>query len=171
MRTKKITGFDAYRIREDGVLETNWRTGAHYPGMKCDDKWKALSIRYNDKGYVPICLRGECGKERRTHLHRLVAESFIGDSPFPKACVRHLDGNSKNNCIENLAWGTYQENENDKLRHGTHGKRISNGKLTVEAMGNIRDMIGDGMTMDAVAKIIGVSRPTISRFLNGRTWK
>ena len=171
MKTKQIIGFKAYRIREDGFLETNWRTGAHYPGMPCKDKWRILPNRPNDKGYIPVCLREYGAKQRRTHIHRLMAEAFIEPPPFKMACVRHLDGNSQNNSIENLAWGTYQENENDKFRHGTHAKRISNGKLTVDTMKIIRTMRTEGVTTAKIAKVIGVSRPTISRFLNGRTWK
>jgi hypothetical protein len=171
MKTKQVTNFEAYRIREDGVLETNWRTGAHYPGMPCDDRWRELPNRFNAKGYIPVCLRGHGIKQRRTHIHRLMAEEFIGPPPFTMACVRHLDGNARNNSIENLAWGTYQENEDDKLRHGTHAKRISNGKLTENTMKIVRAMKTEGGTTNAIADVVGVSRPTISRFLNGRTWK
>ena len=34
--------------------------------------------------------------------------------------VRHLDGNSRNDSAENLAWGTRLENMRDMRRHGTH---------------------------------------------------
>ena len=106
MNTKPIPNFPAYRIREDSILETNWRTGAFYPRMKIYDRWKALPQRYNEDGYIPVCLRGE-GIQRRTSIHRLMAEIFIGPKPFPNACVRHLNGNSRDNSITNLAWGTY----------------------------------------------------------------
>ena len=171
MKTIQINGFEAYRIREDGVIETNWRTGAFYPGMPCSDTWKPLPNRYNKDGYVPVCLRGFNGKQRRTHLHRLMAEHFISSPPFKKACVRHLDGNPQNNSLENLAWGTYKQNEDDKLRHGTHNKRISNAKLTSEKMILIKHLKSSGRTDKEIAKVVGVSRPTINRFLNGVTWK
>jgi len=158
-------------MREDAILETNWRTGAYYPQMPMKDQWKKLPVRFNDKGYAPVCLRGKGGTERRTHIHRLMAETFLGEAPFPTACVRHLDGNPQNNSLSNLSWGTYKENEHDKIRHGTYAKRISNGKLTNETMALARTLAARDVSQVEIARRIGVSRPTIGRFLNGRTWK
>lgn len=58
------------------------------------------------------------GKERRFAVHRLVLTAFTGPCPEGMEC-RHLDGDPANNHIENLAWGTKRENEDDKDRHGT----------------------------------------------------
>jgi hypothetical protein len=122
MKTAIIDGFEAYRIRDDGILETNWRWGPFYPGMPCKDKWRAMPFRETPKGYRAVHLRNVAGTSRRTHIHRLVAEGFICHSPFPRACVRHLDGNPRNNLPSNLAWGTYKDNEDDKRNHGTDAK-------------------------------------------------
>lgn len=56
-------------------------------------------------------------------LHRLVLIAFQG---FPKRergkgkgmVVRHLDGDPGNNNLDNLKWGTQQENWEDRKRHG-----------------------------------------------------
>lgn len=170
MRTKPILGFPAYRIREDGILETRWEWGPHYPGMTKQNKWKRLSLKVNEKGYIPVSLRDVGGKRRRTHIHRLIVETFISPPPFENSCVRHIDGNSLNNSLSNLIWGTYLENENDKKRHGTHKKRISNAKLNKELMTKIDEMRAKGSTQLEIAKAVGVSRPTISRYLSGKTW-
>ncbi len=53
---------------------------------------------------------------RRTN--RMVALAFIG--PPTGEVVRHLDGNPRNNNVENLAYGTQSENIFDAVRHGTH---------------------------------------------------
>ena len=167
---KQIDGFPAYRVSDDGEIETCWQWGAFYAGMASEKKWKPLPLKCNDKGYIPLNLRDVGGKGRRTHLHRVVAETFISAAPFENACVRHLDGNPKNNRAENLAWGTYLDNENDKLGHGTHRSRITNAKLTNETISLARQMQSEGKTTSAIAKVIGVSRPTISRLLSGATW-
>ena len=54
---------------------------------------------------------------RNRYIHALVCETFRGPRPLGQ-CVRHLDGDSLNNCLENLVWGTRRENEADKIRHG-----------------------------------------------------
>lgn len=168
--SKEIKGFPAYRVSEEGEIETSWQMGPFYAGMAGEKKWKPLPLRYNDQGYVKLNLRDVGGKGRRTHLHRVIAETFISAPPFEKACVRHIDGNSRNNRVENLAWGTYLDNENDKIGHGTHRSRITNAKLTSKTIELAKQMRNEGQKISAIAKEIGVSGPTISRLLSGSTW-
>lgn len=167
---KEVFGFPAYRVSDSGDIETCWQWGAFYAGMSSEKKWKPLPVKANDKGYMPLNLRDVGGKGRRTHLHRVVAETHVSAPPFSKACVRHLDGNPKNNHAENLAWGTYADNENDKHSHGTHILRITNAKLTQEKITLAKKMRDEGKTTNAIAVALGVSRPTISRLFSGATW-
>jgi hypothetical protein len=52
-------------------------------------------------------------------VHQLVLETFVGPCPENQE-TRHLDGIPANNRLENLCWGTSQENNGlDKRRHGT----------------------------------------------------
>jgi hypothetical protein len=60
----------------------------------------------------------------------MVLEAFTGPRPEPAYHARHLDGNPQNNALANLAWGTRQENWEDRRSHGrdvysakTHCKR------------------------------------------------
>jgi hypothetical protein len=167
---KEVEGFPAYRVSDSGEIETCWQWGAFYAGMPAEKRWKPLNIKPNEKGYMPVNLRDSNGKRRRTHIHRLVAETHISPAPFANACVRHLDGNPRNSKASNLAWGTYLDNENDKLLHGTHRSRITNAKLTPELIAVAQRMRGEGETASSIANAIGVSRPTISRLFSGATW-
>lgn len=52
-------------------------------------------------------------------VHSLVAETFLGPPP-PGHVVRHLDGNSSNNHLTNIAYGTPSQNQRDRIAHGNH---------------------------------------------------
>jgi hypothetical protein len=68
--------------------------------------------------YAKVDLRID-GRPKTTRIHSLVAQVFIGPRPTGME-VRHLDGDSLNNRVENLTYGTSAENSRDTVRHGTH---------------------------------------------------
>jgi hypothetical protein len=139
--------------------------------MDSKPKWKRVPLKPNESGYIPVHLCAAFGLRRRTHLHRILVETFISPPPFPKACVRHLDGNPYNNALKNLAWGTYLENENDKHSHGTWGSRVTNAKLTSDGIRQALELAKAGTPHKAIAIKLSVSRPTISRLVGGQTWR
>lgn len=68
---------------------------------------------------------------------RLVLETFVGSCPKGMICC-HKDGDGTNNNIKNLYWGTYKENAEDSIKHGTscrgggaHGLKGKTSKLTL----------------------------------------
>lgn len=71
-------------------------------------KGKVLKYNYDKQGYllVHLCINGirKCFK-----VHRLVAEAFI-ENVEQKQYVNHIDGNKKNNVMNNLEWVTPSEN-------------------------------------------------------------
>lgn len=56
---------------------------------------------------------------RGRYVHHLVLEAFVGPRPHGMQC-RHINGNSLDNRLKNLAWGTPSEDNYDRVRHGTH---------------------------------------------------
>lgn len=87
---------------------------------------KILRIRKDRYGYVQYLLSNGKTKLYRT-AHSLVAQEFIGPRPHGLE-VRHLNGNPSDNRVENLRYGTHQENAQDMLKHGTHFSIFRNRK-------------------------------------------
>lgn len=125
----------------------------------------------HEGGYLYTNLRDGRGGGRKVAVHTLVAEAFLGEKPSPKHCVRHLDGNPKNNNSSNLAWGTYKQNEDDKHRHGTWWNRSKGSKLNAEKVMEIKACIQRGEKDEDIAVKYSVSRPTINRIKNGIIWR
>ena len=57
------------------------------------------------------------GKEKTWLVHRLVALAFI-PKVDGKECINHIDGNPKNNRVENLEWCNHTENNNHAFDNG-----------------------------------------------------
>jgi NUMOD4 motif/HNH endonuclease len=74
------------------------------------------------RGYLSVTL---CVDHKVKHrlVHQLVLEAFTGPRPGPSTGLnriegRHLDDDPSNNTPANLAWGTRQENWEDRRRNG-----------------------------------------------------
>lgn len=159
---REIPGFPGYLVTEDGNVLSDWartrRTGEYRP----------LAFSTDAKGYAGLTLCAGPNVRRKARVHRLVAEVFH-PNPLGLPCVRHLDGNPSNNAARNLAWGTHAENEADKVRHGTR-VYAPRAKLSPEDRTQARNLKASGASDAAIAAAIGVSRPSISRLLSGKTW-
>ena len=124
-------------------------------------------------GYHCVTLIGK-QKHKPVHVHVVVCAAWNGPKPSSSLCVRHLDGDKSNNRPDNLAWGTYAENEADKKRHGTAavGAHQGSAKLTDEGVRIIRASIPFGLwNVNDAAQVFGVTRSTIRRIARGVGWQ
>lgn len=138
------------------------------------DGWRILHPPIANSGYKHVSLSRE-GKVRGNMLvHILVAQVFIG--PRPKGLlVLHNDGNGLNCRARNLRYGTHQDNQADRVLHGTsnHGERSGLAKFTAEKVADIRarHIPGRGGNTVELAKELGVARNTITRICSGETYQ
>lgn len=119
----------------------------------------------NGSGYRTIQLT----KGKHRYVHRLVAETFLG--PIPKGMwVCHNDGNPANNAVANLRYDTAKNNEADKKRHGTRKPEKSHFATLTELQVKAVRELHPKFSQSEIAKIFGVTQPTISRILSGFCW-
>ena len=92
---KTIEDFPNYEVSNLGQVR-NKNTG------------RMLSQNDNGQGYLHVGLwkNGRCCYK---YVHRLVGEAFI-PNPENKETINHKDLQPYNNCVDNLEWATYTEN-------------------------------------------------------------
>lgn len=77
-------------------------------------------------------------------VHELVVPAFQGPKPTPKHCVRHLNDVKTDNRLENLAWGTPKQNQQDKYLNGYRPERPTKCKRGHEFNGENTKVKPDG---------------------------
>lgn len=94
---KDVMGFEGlYKISKNGNIVSFWGKKPRYI--------KAKTYSSKRAGYVlEYQLRGSDHKNHYKMAHMLVAEHFI-PNPFGYKHVMHIDGNPKNNHVDNLRW-------------------------------------------------------------------
>ena len=121
---KEIKDFPGYFISRDGhVFSTHGIRGETVPMHE-------LKLREDKDGYYDVGLYRDRHRFFR-RVHRLVAEAFI-DNPqhFPQ--VNHMDGNVKNNSVDNLEWCTNQYNTQYSYRVlGRQGSATTSRKVSL----------------------------------------
>lgn len=133
-------------------------------------KDKILKASVSNSGYPRVGLCSD-SKYDYYHVHRLVLWAFVGP-PAKGLIARHLDGNKLNNHLTNLAWGTYKENSNDQLLHGTRvvGESTIGSKLTETNVKAIRLLVAKGMWQRLVADKFGITQSSVSRIVSRENW-
>lgn len=82
-------------------------------------RWHELTrTAFTSHGYRQVGFSVN-GKMLYPRVHHLVMDAFGEPKPSDAHEIRHLNGNRRDNRIENLAWGTRRENWQDSVRHGT----------------------------------------------------
>jgi hypothetical protein len=78
-------------------------TVSNYGNIKTKDGTRNRRMGTSSSGY-------SCVTDSKCYLiHRVVASAFI-ENPLNKPCVNHINGNKKDNRVENLEWMTKSEN-------------------------------------------------------------
>lgn len=109
-----------YSITSEGKVFSHVNTW----GIVDPTKWIERKQQISIWGY-PVVDIVYNNRRKKFLIHRLVGTYFL-DNPEDKPCINHIDGNKLNNCVSNLEWVTYAENEQHS--HKVLGKKPHNCK-------------------------------------------
>jgi DNA-binding transcriptional regulator YiaG len=167
---RDIPGFAGYRVSAEGVV---WSCRTHDPLRPFSGVWKRRALGLTTNGYLYVVMSPSPKAVRKLRqVHRLVLEAFVG--PCPEGMeARHLDGDKRNNRLENLCWGTPKENASDRERHGTHPRGESSpvAKLTAADVEAIRRLKAEGVSLGELSRRYGVSHIHVRRIVRGESWR
>lgn len=168
---RAIPGFPDYAITVEGAIFSRRGGVRDHPDRK-RRFWIELHQHKMDSGYLVVGLRTPDGKPKQVSVHKLVLTTFVGPCPAGMQC-RHLNGNRSDPRLENLAWGTPQENANDRIRHGTtlRGEANPAAVLTTIQVEAVVVLHKAGWGARRIAKVFSVDRGTITQILSGKKWK
>lgn len=159
-----VKGFDGYFVSKWGEILSLQRD---IPKIMKPLKTKSGHL------YVLLYSKNIDSRHSKQYIHRLVLQAWGRDAEPNEEC-RHLDGNPENNNIENLCWGSHQQNVDDKWHHGTMpiGERNASAKLTTSDVIEIRTLRANKAgSLRALGKKYGVSHTEIRRAAIGMKWR
>jgi hypothetical protein len=106
---RPVVGYEStYQVSSLGRVSSRPRVGT--PGGL---------LKHFKAGEYPAVKLVQDGVQRTHHVHKLIADAFLGPRPFGHV-IRHLDGDHFNCRLSNLKYGTESQNQQDSVLHGTH---------------------------------------------------
>ena len=153
---KDVLGWEGIYGINDSCEIVNLKTG-----------WIKIPTLNKARGYYYVCLKN--GDRKRTYAyHRILAESLL---PKPDGYheVNHIDGDKKNNRIENLEWVTRSENHKHAYRLGLQTVNRPS-SLKYEDILEIRRLRESGLLHREIAVKFNVAVCTITLILLKKRW-
>jgi hypothetical protein len=115
---RDVVGYEGiYEVSDYGRVRTH-KDKTTFSVKHGERSWKQRILK--DKTPNGRDVRVSLWKNKKSKdflVHRLVAEAFI-PKVIDKDCINHIDGNPKNNHLENLEWCDYKENCNHAFDTG-----------------------------------------------------
>jgi hypothetical protein len=165
---RAIPGFPGYLAGTDGSVWTEWSRGCNSVRTGF---WVRMKPSPNRFGYGRVNLRAD-GNSTLIIVSNVIARTFLG-SPVVGDRVLHRDGNTANDTMINLRWGTAKDNSADSIEHGTwmHGTKNSKAKLDDDKIREIRRRVGQGERRATVAECFGLNVSTVGDIVRRKLWK
>lgn len=165
-------GLPGYRVGDDGSVWSCWSAGGRYKKSTMTNQWHRLNPTAKPCGHLHVMTKG--GKLKL--VHTLVLTAFVGPRPQGMECRHFPDRDPSNNRLENLSWGTRQQNVDDQIPHGTKrkGTMIASAKLSDDAVREIRTAAAQDSSrgyQSRLARKYHVDQSIISEVISRKRWK
>lgn len=160
---KDVVGYEGiYQVSTLGRVKS-------LPRIDCNGRpirERLRRISFSNYAKVALC---KDGKSETRRVHRIVLEAFVGPRPEGMEC-RHLNGDKFDNRLENLTWGTPEQNTEDTVKHGARvvGEAVYNAKVKET---DVRAIRASKAPLKALVADYGLSMAQVSRIRNGHRWR
>ena len=124
---KDIEGYPGYQVSNKGRVSSGSRPGYAR-------RMTIILKPYYNKGYAQVHLSCK-GVQRSFEVHRLVLNAFVGTQPDMFGL--HADNDPSNNSLDNLSWGTHEDNMT-QMRNDNRSQKPSLRKFNDEQVREIR---------------------------------
>lgn len=162
---KDITGYEGlYQVSNLGRVKSLVRKGRK--------KEKLLSLCSNTHGYIMVILSKNNIKS--THIaHILVANAFI-PNPNNLPFVMHINDIRNDNNVNNLKWGTRQDNMDDMVNKNRQSKGENHGNSVLSEYEVIQIKTlrqNNGWGSKKIAKYLSLPKEAVSGVIYNNRWK
>ena len=163
-----VEGYDgAYEVSSMGRVRTKPLQKKRKDGVSYFRKAHVFDPKPK-QGYPAVQLPGGA-----VCIHTLAATAFIGPRPDTARTINHKDGDKKNNCVENLEWASYAENN----RHARlmnlnkqHGEKCNLTKFSDNATDAVKILGASGrFTQLEIGGLLGMSETHVNEIIKGRS--
>lgn len=133
-------------------------------------KGREYKIRVLPNGYARVCIKVD-NKFVDRYVHRLVAESFLGDVEGKQ--INHLDGNKLNNNVSNLEIVTFKQNISHAVKHKLYknGEQHGHANVSNKTILKMRKDFRNGKSYIDISTKYNISYVKTWRILNNKIYK
>ena len=163
---KPVIGYEGvYDVSNMGRVRSLDRVAMRSDGKPCRVTGRLRKTKINGWGYETVVLH-EDGTRTSKMVHHLVLEAFSGVR-HDDHHGHHIDGNPRNNTVENLEWVPKEAH----WSYHNQGHRHHNSRLTPETVRMIRKVIALGEHSYAqIGLMFGTCASNIGHIATRRQW-
>ena len=171
LKWKDISNYEGiYKVSSNGDIKSLKRI-VYHPKGDLRIRERLLKKYVGNHGYEVVTLHKD-SKVKVATVHYLVAEAFIGQRPSSRHEICHKNGIKTENRLRNLMYGTYEENNMDKVRHNTliYGERHPCSKISINQAIDIY-LNKNNESNAETARKFNLSSSSVSSIRRGENWR